>query len=94
MKRVLSGRFLIVFGLLFVAFAAFMPAQQANAAETILSYHSILDLQKSGDLTVTENIKVKTEGNQIRHGIYRDIPLTFTDDKGAIHHVGFKILAV
>jgi len=94
MKRVLSSRFLVVLGIFAIAFAALLPAQQAKAEETILSYHSILDLQKSGDLTVTENIKVKTEGNQIRHGIYRDIPLTFTDDKGAIHHVGFKIISI
>ncbi len=43
---------------------------------------------------MTETITVKAEDDQIRHGIYRDFPLTFLDDQGNSHRVSFNVVAV
>ncbi|MCT7663059.1 DUF2207 domain-containing protein [Shinella kummerowiae] len=66
----------------------------ARAEEYFDRYHSDIALARNGTLTVTETIRVYAEGNQIRRGIYRDFPLTFTDAGGREREVGFKILSV
>ena len=50
-------------------------AVPTRADERILSWHSHIEVEKSGDLVVTETIKVRAEGKSIKRGIYRDIPL-------------------
>jgi uncharacterized membrane protein YgcG len=80
------ARPLIGFLLLFVTLA--LPAM---ADETIESFHAAIDLTKSGRMTVTETIRVKAEGYKIKRGIYRDFPLTFTGEDGALHRVDFSI---
>lgn len=64
------------------------------AAEVIHSFDSTVRVSKDGDLVVTEAIRVQAEGRAIRHGIYRDFPLTFKDAQGAVREVEFKLLAV
>ncbi|HZD89796.1 MAG TPA: DUF2207 domain-containing protein, partial [Pseudolabrys sp.] len=66
----------------------------AFAAEAIESYVSDVHLAKDGELTVAETIRVRAEGREIRHGIYRDFPLTFRDAQGDIHEVTFDLLGV
>lgn len=66
----------------------------AHADERILSYHSLIELAKSGKMTVTETIKVNAEGYQIKRGIYRDFPLTFKGDDGRMHRVDFSIVSI
>ncbi len=75
--------------LVFVAFAG-----SAGAAEQILSFDSAVVVRSDGVLDVTETIRVKAEGAEIRRGIYRDFPLTFEGDDGAIHRVTFDVVAV
>jgi hypothetical protein len=77
----------LVFSLLLYAPAAF-------AAEVIHSFDSTVRVAKDGELTVTEAIRVQAEGREIRHGIYRDFPLTFKDAGGTVREVDFKLLAV
>ena len=64
------------------------------AAEVIHSFDSSVRVAKDGELTVTEAIRVEAEGREIRHGIYRDFPLTFKDAGGTVREVDFKLLAV
>ena len=45
-------------------------------------------------MTVTETVRVQAEGREIRHGIYRDFPLTFKDAGGKVREVDFKLLGV
>lgn len=66
----------------------------AAQAEYINRFHSNIVLDKSGLLTVAEQIDVTIEHNQIRHGIYRDFPTTFKNDDGTIKRVGFKVKGV
>ena len=62
-------------------------AGPALAAEEILGFDSAVIVRADGVLDVTETIRVRAEGDQIKHGIYRDFPLTFVDDDGRSHRV-------
>ena len=67
-------------------------ASAAQAAERILDFKSRLEVGQDGTLFVTETIRVAAEGDQIRHGIYRDFPTTYTDDFGLTVRVGFRMV--
>ncbi|KQQ38060.1 hypothetical protein ASG19_03010 [Rhizobium sp. Leaf306] len=71
--------------------AAWLPAA---AEEYIRSYHSEISVAPDGELTVTETIVAKSEGNRIRRGIFRDFPLTMVDAEGRTVRVGFDIVSV
>ncbi len=66
----------------------------ALATETIDSFASEVVVRPDGVLDVTETITVAAEGSEIRHGIYRDFPLTFTDADGRSHRVSFTVREV
>ena len=66
----------------------------AFAVELIHSFDSTVRVAKDGELTVTEAIRVEADGREIRHGIYRDFPLTFKDMDGKVREVDFKLLGV
>ena len=76
---------------LFVFMLAALPAA---AEEFISSYHSVVDVAKSGELTVTETITARSEGDRIKRGIFRDFPLYALDKNGSRTKVGFKVLSV
>jgi hypothetical protein len=48
----------------------------ADATERITDFSSEIRVSQTGALTVTENISVNSEGDRIRHGIFRDFPTT------------------
>ncbi len=66
----------------------------AVAAEVIRNFHADVTLDKSGLVTVKERIEVNAEGYEIRHGIFRDFPLTFRKADGSIGEVDFSLKAV
>jgi uncharacterized membrane protein YgcG len=66
----------------------------ASAAEIIRRFDSTVRVARDGTLTVTETVRVQAEGRQMRHGIYRDFPLTFKDAGGRLHEVTFSLLGV
>lgn len=66
----------------------------ARAEEVINRYHSQIRVAASGEMEVTETIEVNAEGDRIRHGIFRDFPLTFLDRAGKTAHVDFTLLGV
>jgi hypothetical protein len=74
--------------------ALLFVAKTAVAAETISSFDSTVRVAKDGELDVVETIRVQAEGREIRHGIYRDFPLTFRDATGTVREVDFKLLGV
>ncbi|MDP6136428.1 MAG: DUF2207 domain-containing protein, partial [Arenicellales bacterium] len=75
-------------------FAAFAAAPAALASERILSFESLVTVEKSGTLTVTETITVLAEGKKIKRGIYRDFPTHYRDRAGNNYTVGFELLSV
>ncbi len=83
MKRVL---FLIV------TFVACFTSAQAD--ERILSFDSTIKVQPSGELSVTETIKVVSQGKEIKRGIYRDFPTVYKDGYGNTVKVAFRVQSV
>lgn len=69
-------------------------APPAAAQERILSYDSQIVLNADGSLDVTEHIRVRAEGQQIRRGIYRDFPTRYRDRHGNRVVVDFRMLEV
>jgi len=69
-------------------------ATNVQAQERILSYDSVIEIRADGSLDVTENIRVRAEGNQIRRGIYRDFPTRYKDRIGNRVVVGFDVQGV
>lgn len=71
-------------GALLLAASALLPpsaaaVQQApeNAREEILSYDVDIQVEADGWMEVTEEIRVRALGREIRRGIYRDFPTSF-----------------
>jgi hypothetical protein len=77
-----------------ILLAALIGAGQASAAEVIHSFVSDVKVAKDGELTVTEALQVRAEGSAMRHGIYRDFPLTFKDAGGTLREVTFSLVNV
>ncbi|VXB36283.1 conserved membrane hypothetical protein [Luteimonas sp. 9C] len=64
------------------------------AQERILSYDSELQVNADGSLDVTERIRVRAEGQNIRRGIYRDFPTRYRDRHGNRVVVDFEMLGL
>jgi hypothetical protein len=77
-----------------LALALFAAIAPAGAQERIQRYDSEVWIDRNGTLTVTETIRVRAEGIEIRRGIYRDFPLTFLDAQGRRREVTFRLLDV
>ncbi|HEX5121940.1 MAG TPA: DUF2207 domain-containing protein [Rhodanobacteraceae bacterium] len=77
-----------------IALALIAFANVALADERILSFHSDIAVNADASMQVDETIRVHAEGNQIRHGIYRDFPTLYKDHYGNSVHVEFDPLTV
>jgi uncharacterized membrane protein YgcG len=64
------------------------------ADERILDYRSDIRVDENGGLTVTETLRVRAEGNQIRRGIYREFPTRYRDRFGNHYRVDFEVISV
>lgn len=64
----------------------------AGAQEKILLFSSRAKLHADSSLEVREDITVNVEGRQIRRGIYRDFPTTYTGPSGRKVRVGFDVV--
>jgi uncharacterized membrane protein YgcG len=82
MKKFLLATSLILFGIL------------GYSQERILSFDSKIEIQKNGALHVTETIRVRAEGDQIRRGIYRAFPTRYTTSRGHKYRVKFDVQEV
>ena len=65
-----------------------------NADERILSFHSDIRVLTDGMIDVTETIQVRSEGQQIRRGIYRDFPVEYKDRLGNNYKITVEPLSV
>ncbi len=86
---ILRGPALGLLAALFAVLAAFPLA----AAEEILDFRSAVEVRSDGDFIVTETIRVRAQGQEIRRGIYRDFPTAFEDAEGGIAATGFELIA-
>lgn len=80
--------------LLLALFAFLAAIPPASAEERILGFDSDLRIQADGSLMVTETIRVRAEGVNIRRGIYRDFPTRYRDRFGNSVKVTFELLGV
>jgi hypothetical protein len=64
------------------------------ANERITNFVSDIVVHPNSSMTVTETIRVVAEGDIIRHGIYRDFPTRYRDEKGNNVVVDFKVVSV
>ena len=80
--------------LAFVIAFLFGFAGPAFADERIVGFISDVTVNADASLDVRETITVKAEGNEIRRGILRDFPTTYTDRHGIRVRVGFDVLSV
>lgn len=69
-------------------------ASSLLAQERILAYDSDLQLNADGSLDVTERIRVRAEGENIRRGIYRDFPTRYKDRHGNRVVVDFEMVGL
>lgn len=69
-------------------------AGPGQAAERILDYHADITVDADAGVEVRETIRVQAEGQEIRHGIYRDFPTRYRDGHGMRVRVGFEPLAL
>lgn len=76
---------------LVIAVAASGPA---GAVERILRFVSDVEVERNGDLLVTESIRVQVDQIQIRHGIFRDFPTAYKRPDGSPVVVGFSVQSV
>lgn len=86
------GSFRHVFAGLTVLFlAVFVVPAAPSAREIIRNFQSDIWVLPDATLTVRETITVISEGNQIKRGIYRDIPTDYKDQYGNSVRVGFHV---
>jgi hypothetical protein len=78
---------------LLAALALALPGAAA-ADERILHYLSDVAVGADGTLDVTETIRVRSEGDRIDHGIYRDFPIRYRNRVGSEVRVGFEVAGV
>jgi uncharacterized membrane protein YgcG len=69
---------------LFVGFMVLVIFQntaqsKSSGSEEIIRFHSNIELLENGDILVTESIRVRALGREIRRGIYRTIPTYYRD---------------
>lgn len=69
-------------------------ATNAAATEEITRYDVLIEVAADASLTITEQIVVSAEGNQIRRGIYRDFPTRYRDRLGNQVRVDFEVSSV
>ena len=62
----------------------------AQADERILAFRSEITIAADGSMQVAETIRVRAEGDRIRHGIYRDFPTDYRDRYNNRVHVDFE----
>src|SRR5687768_13202002 len=66
----------------------------AAAVERILEFISDVQVERNGDLYVTEMIRVQAEGREIKRGILRDFPTSYHRADGTRVEVGFEVESV
>lgn len=79
---------------LFLCVIAAFWVSFAHAAEVLHSHSSLIEVLPDRSVIVTETIRVRAEGNEIRRGIWRYVPTTSKDENGYTIHHGLEILSV
>ncbi|MGH9382007.1 MAG: DUF2207 domain-containing protein [Thermoanaerobaculia bacterium] len=71
-----------------------LAAGAARADERILAYDADIRIAAEGAVTITETLRVRAEGLEIRRGIYRDFPTLYRDPYGNRVRIPFDVVEV
>ena len=63
-----------------------------HAREYIELFDSIITVEKSGMLDVRERIIVHAEHDQVKRGIFRELPLIYSDGAGLLKRVSYELV--
>src|SRR5262249_16416133 len=77
-----------------VALAALPLTAQDDSAERILAFDSRITVNQDGSMLVVETIRVRSAGESIKHGIYREIPTRYFDHLDRPFTVNFDIVSL
>ena len=66
----------------------------AQAEESIRAFEADIQVQSDGTMIVTETITVRAQGQDIVHGIYRDVPTLIPTADGTQARAAFDVLSV
>ena len=66
----------------------------ATEAEKIVEFKSLISVHRDASMTVSETIRVICARDQIKRGIIREFPTSYTDRYGNTVRVGFEIIKV
>lgn len=77
-----------------VLLALLLGGGAARADERILAWQSDIRVRPDSTVEVTETLRVRAEGEQIRRGLLRDFPTRYVDRRGQRVVTGFEVLAV
>ncbi len=81
------------FSILTLAIALFCGSVLPGfAEERILSYDSRIEIGEDGAIDVTETIRVRVEGREIKRGIFRDLPVLYKGRWGLKEEKPFEVL--
>jgi uncharacterized membrane protein YgcG len=78
---------------LLLALAALLFVAPALAREQINRFDALIELERDGDIIVTETLNVTAEGSAIQRGIFRDLP-RYYDENGARLPFDYEVLDV
>ncbi|TCL75864.1 DUF2207 domain-containing protein [Rhizobium sp. BK251] len=86
--------FLATLALAVLWLATPLSLSSVSAAEVINSFRSAVEVERDGQMQVSETLDVQVEGREIKRGIFRDFPLTFLDANGRRADVDFEVVSV
>ncbi|HCO53519.1 MAG TPA: hypothetical protein DIT93_00695, partial [Pelagibacterium sp.] len=77
-----------------IALVVLICAAPAWAREEIREFNAIFEVHADTSVTITEQIAVNAEGNEIRRGIFRDIPTLLETPDGRTIRLPFEVISV
>ena len=88
--------FITLLASLLITFFLLAPLShaQASGGERILSFDSRVVVHADGGMVVEETIRVRSEGHEIKRGIYRDFPTAYQGRQGLKHVTQFQVKEV
>jgi uncharacterized membrane protein YgcG len=78
---------------LFTALIFLCIATPALAREQINRFDVLIEVQRNGDIIVSETLDVNVEGHQIRRGIFRDLP-RYYEGEGERYAYDYNIISI
>jgi len=79
---------------LLLALTLLLSIAAARADERILDWQSDITVQPDSTVEVTETLRVRAEGEQIRRGLLRDFPTRYVDRRGRRVVTGFEVISI